>query len=209
MNITNAVNESVVGDKMEAIFNRQKELMVKYGPMEYASGVVATDKCPVNLNDKYGQAKIKDFSWRVMEELGEALEAYRINDMVHFKEELVDGLHFLVELTINTGIDPFDGIGNDNDKLEYMFNKNRSTLSLANRVSYFVEDIGCMCNCLKNKPWKQSQMLTDISKFTEKLRLVWDSYFRVLTYIFCDSNEVVDTYLKKSQVNKFRQRSNY
>ena len=30
MNITHAVTENIVGDKLEAIFNRQKELMDKY-----------------------------------------------------------------------------------------------------------------------------------------------------------------------------------
>ena len=63
MNITHAVTEEVVGDRLVAIFNRQKELMSKYHDIEKRSGLLQTEDCPVNLDDKRGQARIKDFSW--------------------------------------------------------------------------------------------------------------------------------------------------
>lgn len=57
-----------------------------------------TEDCPVNLDDKRGQARIKDFSWRITEEIGEALDAMENESaLLHFHEELVDGLHFLTE----------------------------------------------------------------------------------------------------------------
>lgn len=104
MNITHAVSEEINGDKLEAIFARQQELMNKYHDIEERSGLLQTSDCPVNLDDKRGQARLKDFSWRVTEELGEALDAR--HDEAHFKEELVDGLHFLTELSILAGTDP-------------------------------------------------------------------------------------------------------
>ena len=61
MNITHAVEEKIEGDKLVAIFNRQKELMEKYHDIEARSGLMQTEDCPVNLNDKRGQARIKDF----------------------------------------------------------------------------------------------------------------------------------------------------
>lgn len=207
MNINNAVEEEIVGDKMDAIFARQRELMDKYHHIEKASGLLQTDECPVNLDDKRGQARIKDFSWRVVEELGEALDAWEQGYIVHFKEELVDGLHFLTELTILTGIDPFAGV--EMDKMESLF-KGQDVLALLDkRVTRFIEAIGMMCNCLKNKPWKQSQMLTDREEFARRLKNVWWTYFSILCHVFRDADEVAMTYLKKSQVNKFRQRSNY
>ena len=105
MNITHAVEEEVIGDGLKAIFDRQKELMAKYHDIELRSGLMQTEDCPVKLDDKRGQARIKDFAWRVTEEVGEALDAYYQNDMVHFAEELIDGLHFLTELTILSGLD--------------------------------------------------------------------------------------------------------
>ena len=207
MNITNAVEEKVEGDLLEAIFNRQKELMFKYHDIEKASGLLQTEDCPVNLDDKRGQARIKDFSWRVVEELGEALDAYSHMDIEHFKEELVDGLHFLTELTILSGMDPFSGI--ESDKLEHLFYRSSPTAHLPRRVMDFIELIGMMCNCLKNKPWKQSQMLTDKDEFSKRLFSTWCAYINILAYTFKDADEVANVYLKKSQVNKFRQRSNY
>lgn len=208
MNITHAKHEDITGDKLEAIFNRQRELMDKYHHIEKRSGLMQTEDCPVDLNDKRGQARIKDFSWRVMEEVGEALDAIRQNDMEHYVEELIDGLHFLTELTILSGID-IDKLSpiNEGDKLEsiIMFSYEADPPSL---VVDLVENLGMMCNCLKNKAWKQTNMLTDKDNFYSKLVEVWKVYVSLLS-VDLTPDEIVDIYLKKSQVNKFRQRSNY
>lgn len=210
MNITHAVHEDVVGDKLEAIFNRQKELMEKYHYIEQRSGLLQTEDCPVDLNDKRGQARLKDFSWRVTEELGEALDALRIQDFEHYSEELIDGLHFLTELSILSGVEfKFLSDYSEEDSLEYLYNKNKRDISeLNNLIATYVENIGMMCNCLKNKAWKQTNMLTDKNNFFNKLKSVWDIYISILsTQLTCD--DIVDIYLRKSQVNKFRQRSQY
>ena len=210
MNITHAVHEDVAGDKLEAIFNRQKELMEKYHYIEQRSGLLQTEDCPVDLNDKRGQARLKDFSWRVTEELGEALDALRIQDFEHYSEELIDGLHFLTELSILSGVEfKFLSDYSEEDSLEYLYNKNKRDISeLNNLITTYVENIGMMCNCLKNKAWKQTNMLTDKNNFFNKLKSVWDIYISILsTQLTCD--DIVDIYLRKSQVNKFRQRSQY
>lgn len=228
MNITHAVKEEVVGDRLEAIFNRQKELMEKYHYIEERSGLLQTSDCPVNLDDKRGQARLKDFSWRVTEELGEALDA--INDVEHFEEELVDGLHFLTEMTILAGQTPKDIVSNSLEafninKNEDLYERITSSgdclcslyviavevydcLDFDARVSKFIENLGMTCNCLKNKPWKQSNMITDRAMYFKRLSMAWVSYLSVMEFTMGIDN-ITDTYLKKSQVNKFRQRSNY
>ena len=80
MNINHATVEEFTGDKLQAIFTRQKSLMDKYHDIELRSGLLQTEDCPVNLDDKRGQARIKDFSWRVTEERGEALDAKATKD---------------------------------------------------------------------------------------------------------------------------------
>ena len=217
MNINHAVHETLTGDRLAAIFNRQKELMAKYHHIEARSGLLQTEDCPVNLDDRRGQARIKDFSWRVMEELGEALDAKSHTD--HYQEELIDGLHFLTELTILAGrnyntiipknIPRFHG-----DHLEDLVETARNELTthtddLNYWVSWFVEQLAMMCNCLKNKPWKQSMMKTDREAFHGRLTNVWVCYITILVISGMDSLSIADTYLRKSQVNQFRQRSNY
>lgn len=211
MNIKDAISEEVIKDPLEAIFDRQKELMDKYHEIEAKSGLLQTPDCPVNLDDKKGQARLKDFAWRITEELGEALDSLYVDkDRDHFKEELVDGLHFLTEFSILAGFTPAKYLPSHN-ALEFLFNmpKAQYRYTLESFVAKFIQKLGMTCNCLKNKPWKQSQMLTDKNLFYYRLMETWKAYFCILFYAFEDSNEVVETYLKKSQVNKFRQRSNY
>lgn len=215
MNITHAVKEEVTGDKLVAIFNRQKELMDKYHDIEKRSGLLQTESCPVNINDKKGQARIKDFAWRVMEEVGEALDANSEDDFEHTVEELIDGLHFLTELTILSGYEPKDIVwenNNGNDLLLILYCQadchTTDKKILPKLITELVMDLGMMCNCLKNKPWKQTNMITDVNNFLHKLKLVWNDYFAILS-LFLKPQDIVEIYLKKSQVNKFRQRSNY
>ena len=217
MNINHATVEEVTGDKLQAIFTRQKSLMNKYHDIELKSGLLQTEDCPVNLDDKRGQARIKDFSWRVTEELGEALDAKATKD--HYQEELIDGLHFLTELTILAGKDyhnllPEGTALYSKDRLEDLVKNAKECISqkgdsLNYWVSKFIENLGMMCNCLKNKPWKQSMMKTDQNAFYGRLAEVWVLYITLLVVSGMDSDSIVTTYLKKSQVNRFRQRSNY
>lgn len=223
MNINHATVEEVTGDKLQAIFTRQKSLMNKYHDIELKSGLLQTEDCPVNLDDKRGQARIKDFSWRVTEELGEALDARSNKD--HYQEELIDGLHFLTELTILAGKD-YDSIlpqGTplyDSDHLEDLVENAKEVISrrasqgengysLEYWVSKFIENLGMMCNCLKNKPWKQSMMKTDHEAFYSRLSEVWVIYITILVVSGMNAQDIANIYLKKSQVNQFRQRSNY
>lgn len=244
MNITHAIEENVSGDMLEAIFRRQNELMIKYHDIELRSGLMQTEDCPVNLDDKRGQARIKDYSWRVTEELGEALDARMQDDLPHFKEELIDGLHFLTELSILSGIGVDNILKNGVDyweevdywdkreennrtsgvlwnsivKKAYDLDSLKGLIYLAGylydefnieeRISDFIMHIGMTCNCLKNKPWKQSNMITDKEAFYKSLGATWISYTSILM-VTMDAEEICDTYLRKSQVNKFRQRSNY
>lgn len=218
MNINHAVEERVEGDLLKAIFDRQKSLMNRYHDIELRSGLLQTEDCPVNLDDKRGQARIKDFSWRVTEELGEALDAKASKD--HYQEELIDGLHFLTELTILAGKD-YDTIIPRGvalyhpDHLENLVQnahhqvENRGRSDIDYWVSKFIEQLAMMCNCLKNKPWKQSMMKTDREAFYSRLLEAWCCYITILVVSGMDSESIACTYLKKSQVNMFRQRSNY
>ena len=217
MNINHATVEEITGDKLQAIFTRQKSLMDKYHDIELKSGLLQTGDCPVNLDDKRGQARIKDFAWRVTEELGEALDARSNKD--HYQEELIDGLHFLTELTILAGKDyhnilPEGTALYHKDRLEDLVENAKECISRSGDnlnywVSKFIENLGMMCNCLKNKPWKQSMMKTDRNAFYNRLAEVWVLYITLLVVSGMDADSIATTYLKKSQVNKFRIRSAY
>ena len=210
MNITHTKKEKTNKESLRAIFDRQKELMEKYHDIEFKSGLMQTEDCPVNLDDKRGQARIKDFAWRITEEIGEALDAIgnELDEsaLLHFHEELVDGLHFLTEMTILTGYDlpEYTTLKDLIEEVNY-----RDFYSLNDLVSNHVCYLGMMCNCLKNKPWKQSMMKTNKENFYKNLKLVWSNYIAILTSQNLTEEEITDLYLRKSQVNQFRVRSNY
>lgn len=218
-------------DKLEAIFNRQKELMEKYHDIEMSSGLMQTGDCPVDLHSKQGQARMKDFSWRITEELMEALEAYKLGDKEHFNEELIDALHFMVEQHVLAGIEPGDYIhyitpisGYEDlitkDGLDFYFNAVvgirsikgytfSDDMGITKGLLDIIESIGLAMNCLKNKPWKQTHMLTDVQKFKLLMSQAFLDYIRLMKFIGITPIGVYDLYFRKSKVNAFRQESKY
>lgn len=218
MNITHSKEEIIQGDMLSAIFQRQSELMEKYHHIEARSGLLQTEDCPVNINCKRGQARLKDFAWRLTEELGEALDTWydhncELNNL-HFQEELVDALHFFTEYTILTGYTPQQVLHpiDNTDMLEGLFNLANNHIcdyTLEEAVSHFIRQIAMTCNTLKNKPWKQTQMMTDKIEFEKRLTNSWVAFARILIKAGLTAEMTAILYLKKSQVNFFRQRTNY
>ena len=101
-------------DFLTIIFDRQAELMEKYGPIELANGThVPSDRMHGDLDSRVIQTRIKDMSQRMVEELMEAMNTlknkpwkqdYKPTNADHFYEEIADCLHFFVELCIISGM---------------------------------------------------------------------------------------------------------
>jgi hypothetical protein len=124
-------------DRLGAIFARQKELMDKYGPIERKNGFWYPHVIPMDMHSRHSQHYAKDMSWRITEELGEAM------------------------------------------------------------------------NCLKNKPWKSTHMLTDLPHFYEEIADAFHFFIELCILIGLDEQAIFEIYFRKSEVNRFRQRSNY
>lgn len=204
--------------RLEMIFTRQRELMEKYEVIEKANGLLQTDLIPVGLHSPNGQARLKDFAWRVTEELVEAIDAIHDGE-THVQEELADTLHFLVEMMILSGIEAKDMVIGPlyygMDDLQNIFTNIEmvgpqppmaSQLELA---MTFIRELGMACHTLKNKPWKQSQMLTDIPTFRHRMILSFHRFVAVCLSFNLHAQPLFNLYFKKSEVNKFRQRSKY
>ncbi len=191
-------------DLIKAMFDKQQELAIKYQEIEKMGNLLK--ETHLNIDTANGQKWIKDFAWRVTEEICEAKEAYEFalqneddKDCFdihydHYIEELIDALHFLIELTIISGYN------------HLIVPRNyQETKEIFEPVYY----LGLMCNCLKNKPWKQSQMLTDRPKFESYLEKTWSALLGIFNDEGLSLKEVYDYYFKKNAVNQFRQRSKY
>ena len=194
-------------DLLNAIFEHQHNLAVKYIPIEQSNGLCLYDQIPADIDNAKAQARIKDMSWRAVEEVAEAYEAYENGEDTHFLEELADALHFLVEKYLLCGFRP-------KHTLEWYFKAAGIGIPNTDRMDSYVGQFcvacGLTCNCLKNKPWKQSQILTDKAKFERLLEAEFGQFIILCSRAgFSDAKSLYNMYNRKNQVNQFRQRSNY
>lgn len=200
-------------DRLDLIFQRQHALMSKYIPIEVKNGLCHTVDCPVDLNDRMGQARLKDFFWRTTEELTEAAEAQRVHPELrsHTLEELADALHFLVEAHLLAGISPVEVIDSKGRfcKLERLVEWATPRHDLDACCFEVVYLLGCASNCLKNRPWKQNHQLTDRFKFVNFMRATIPALIDAFVRMGLTHKDIFRIYWKKSEVNQFRQRSNY
>jgi len=196
---------------LKIIFNRQRELMEKYHPIEDKNALLLTSDVPVDLNDRFGQMRLKDFAWRVTEELAEALDALDIENGVteHVQEEMADAFHFLVELGIRAGLTSESFLPAANDALHGIFLESAPSETLDNAVLGFIRELGRTMNTLKNKPWKQTHMLTDVPRFKYHLKKSFLWFAAICYRLEMNSGKLFELYFRKSEVNKFRQRSQY
>lgn len=201
-------------DKLVKIFKKQRSLMEKYEKIEKANGLLQTDKVPVALDSREGQARLKDFAWRITEEMAEAINAYYTESREAFMEEMSDVLHFLTELTILTGLDPVDIIPiqptGEIDTLDYLFihyvvDKVDLTKPLNTElVTEFISNLGLTMNYLKNKPWKQSLKETDLDGFFNSLIWTWEVYIKLASSVGFTSEILYEAYMDKNSINKNR-----
>lgn len=181
------------------IFNRQKELHSRYKPVECSNdiGLGLVQDIPFSLDNPKWQYIIKDFAWRVSEELTEALEAQKDGNLLHCMEEMIDALHFYTELLLICGYTAKDIEGPKSDPLY-------------SGILTPIYNVGLACNLLKNKPWKSTHLLTDEERFK---KYIIEGYGILLyTAIECGLESLEGVYLvymKKSMVNNFRLESNY
>jgi dimeric dUTPase (all-alpha-NTP-PPase superfamily) len=230
MNVNDVSEKPNTGGKyFEFIISHQKQLMQTYHKIEEKSGIgyALVVKVPFSIDEKRWQYLFKDFAWRVVEEIAEALEAFTAMQVsivkegfyTHLVEELIDSLHFYSELLIISGIDTVEKVSeiltenSSGIKEPLGFFWKQPPYSMENSLSVYcnkvIQFLGMAMNCLKQKPWKQTQMLTDQMKY--KRNLLYGYWFLIgtLKVVGLDPEQITNFYFSKNQVNQFRQRSNY
>ena len=250
---------------LSEIFALQKVILESYIKIE------SMPRYPIDINTKESQKLLKDFSGRIVEELGEGYESYLIMlDMFHngvdessmiphlqnFNEELSDAIHFWLELMIYSGyevskmnqwlqgytgtdLSKGDGLSNwfalgrtlveadlkglrfasrsviNDEDLDDMFLMGGRKLSSKIRdvMKQYLWDITYWLqmarNTLKNKPWKQTQMMTDSNIYETSVRECTVALFKFLAFVELTPESFYTIYYKKNKVNQFRIASKY
>jgi len=192
MNIKNIESKQKnVKDVLGKVWEKQAELVGKYKEIENIKHL------PLDLDLAEDQILIKDFKQRILEELAEAYEAFIQKDMEHFYEEIIDVLHFAVELNIlcdlkSKDFEVIDGASGCKDLIEC---NELMELELWNICYRY----GLLSNSLKNKPWKQSQILTDRKKFYELLKKAFRDFIVFMLRIGLSADDIFNYYLGNMQ----------
>lgn len=193
---------------LDQIFEKQTNLIIKYKEIE------GMPDYPFHVDTPEGQKWFKDFLWRVSEEVAESYEAVidlesgtedHVVQEIHKNEELIDALHFLVELLILTGRDATWA----REALKTYHFKGLEGLSVQEAYLNIHYWLGMVGNTLKMKPWKQDPVLTNQELFDENLAKSLAALFDTLEVNGLDEEAVYDLYQKKNAVNKFRIASKY
>lgn len=77
------------------------------------------------------------------------------------------------------------------------------------RFAWCMIEICEALDCLKNKPWKQTMVEVDIDHFREEVADALHFFIEACILAGIEAEDLYDLYMRKSEVNKFRQRSKY
>jgi dimeric dUTPase (all-alpha-NTP-PPase superfamily) len=200
--------------------------MDKYHVLEQQNlGRVLPDPHKIDLDAQEDQLRLKEFSWRVTEELAEATECVQCGgklDELHFLEEMIDALHFSVELFMMSGLTVND-LTTEPNRLTFLYELWEDSrvfpTASGNSRSFYntihiktwetVEILGTAMNCLKNKPWKTTHMVTDKAAFRHLMTRFMHSLLRLMWVSGFNPKTLTQLYLNKNAVNNFRLRSAY
>ncbi len=117
----------------------------------------------------------------------------------HFREELIDGFNFLIELYLLYGWD----LKNLPSTIQL------NACSIDEKVLNVVYQLGVTANLLKNRQWRRSQYLVDLYIFESRFKKIWENYLNIFYALGMTMEEVCDLWSLKYQVNLFRINSNY
>lgn len=216
MNINDSKDlEKVEQPWLSFLLSKQAELVTKYKDIE------KMPKLPMAIDTHEAQTWVKDFFWRVTEELAEAIEAFEKDEEDHFLEELSDALHFYLEIFILIDYRPqykddahLESMIQQITELKKRAREGRGEWSIQSdyeEIAYeCIYHMGLAANCLRNKKWKQSQVFVDKEKFYSLLSTGFIHLLSLMIYAGVTTKfDLLNLYYKKFQVNQFRQESKY
>lgn len=145
---------------------------------------------------------------RCIEELTEATQAFEMGEEEHFMEEVTDAMNFFLSSYCMLGVN-----FNEFTDLEELLKDNVKQFITYDECAYFfyliIQDIGNLCNLLKNRPWAQSNYLVSMVDFNERLHKLWGTFWNVMWWLGLTPQEVFELFERKYEVNKWRIKTGY
>lgn len=175
------------------IFNHQRQLMGRFHHIEVGNLPELRDPAytaPLDINLMRAQLRLKEYAWRVTEEL---IESKLTHDLEKAQEEVIDALHFMVEMFILLGLEAdFFDVDPEPD------------FFVGDTFQTFLAKIGMTMNMLRFRPWKQTAQATDREKFLFNIRSCWFRFVDIFAELAMTPDDVYLAYIGKNKVNHER-----
>lgn len=190
------------------MFSLARDQFVNYEKIE---GIENWEDYDFSIDCAEDQLKFKDMlQIRFIEELTEASIAIPEPEE-HFWEEIGDALNFFLSAYLMLNID-FDRFRSPSD---FLYKGGRHKLKINDLKDFslaaypVIENVGALCNLLKNRPWAMSNYLVSIYDFDIRLEILWNSFWAFLGNMCLSERDVFEMFWKKYKVNQHRIESGY
>ena len=175
---------------LSVIFDKQRTLIDLY------------DVPSVDLDVPKDQQVLRVLAWSVIEEAAEAIDVIKTtNDPEHLRDEVADLTHFFIELLILSGFTYKD--------FESELPVPRKQESVEQTFTDFSVQLALAINVLKNRFWRKTNLKTDQNFYRTQLKLSISLFLAFVFSLNLTFDEMIDSYLRKNEINLFRIRSNY
>lgn len=197
--------EIKIKHKINSFEDLYKYAMKQFLNYEKIEGIDNWKEYDFSIDCSQDQMKFKDMlQIRCIEELTEATHALDNED--HFYEEVTDALNFFLSAYCMLGVD-FKTFKDPEQILETR--KDYIDGDIWIHFYDIVNDIGDLCNLLKNRPWAQSNYLVSLYDFDLRLHKLWTTFWTVLARLALSKEQIFEMFERKYMVNLFRIHSGY
>jgi len=198
-----------MSDRLSKCFTRQLELLNKFHVIELAnlpdtyqpsSGSYSFNEA--DFNSYAGQRRLRELAWRVVEEVGEMIDAERSADRL---KEVADIFHFLLEFFLIAEVTiPHPLIDDDeSDRLQYWFSYPTGSGFISPWLR-FVAEISLAINELKNRGWKQTPRVTNLTQFKFHARRSFHAFVSACQSESITLEALLNAYFGKADENAQR-----
>ena len=203
---TTEIKRKYIINSFEDLYKYANKQFIEYEKLE---GINNWKEYDFSIDCSQDQMKFKDMlQIRCIEELTEATHA--MDNEEHFFEEITDAINFFLSAYCMLGVD-----FNDFENVESILSNYGRLKALpvyndcAKYFYYIIDDIGDLCNLLKNRPWAQSNYLVSIYDFEERLKKLWNTFWNTIGWLGIKKEQLFEMFERKYLVNAWRMKTGY
>jgi hypothetical protein len=176
------------------MFARQTDLMAKFKVRE------GLPDWPLELHTKDNQQLLRNFAWRMTEELTEAYaELLHGSDRVRLMDELADATHYMIEMLV------FSGMSVQHVLMRHaafpIIPRNNAIASAFWMTTY---SLGFAMQFLRTRPWKDHEPPMVKFAFQNGLNETFGNLLMLWASTGATPIEMYEAYIQKSEVNHQR-----